>query len=234
MGWIEDGLIEDCYDLADKDTTGYFCRILAGSWVDWYAGMEIQNSDTVVSGGRVYRAFQKPDGVIYKSVTPPVHREGMRTLDGINWVMVQENAVYNCGCRNLHFKDIHLQKARETALSIHFDNDEHSRSVYPGSVMPVQENIVFENMVIQNKTDCLVRSITPVDAVKIVNSVIGTKEEGNCPIRLEALPGREGQYKKTRILLQGNTCYGDVDNIVECQKGREFEMVQCGNLVLDR
>lgn len=27
MGWIEDGLIEDCYDLADRDTTGYFCRI---------------------------------------------------------------------------------------------------------------------------------------------------------------------------------------------------------------
>ena len=33
MGWIEDGLIEDCYDLADEDTTGYFCRILAGAWV---------------------------------------------------------------------------------------------------------------------------------------------------------------------------------------------------------
>ena len=25
-------LIEDCYDLADEDTTGYFCRILAGAW----------------------------------------------------------------------------------------------------------------------------------------------------------------------------------------------------------
>lgn len=234
MGWIEDGLIEDCYDLADKDTTGYFCRILAGSWVDWQEGMEIQNSDTVVNNGRVYRAFQKPDGVIYRSVTPPIHAEGMCTLDGINWVMVQEDVVYNCGCRNLHFKDIRLQKVRETALSIHFDNDNYSRSVYPGSVMPVQENIVFENIVVQNKTGCLVRSITPVDTIKILNSVIGTKEEGNSLIRLETLPGREGQYGMTRILLQGNTCYGGMEDMVECQEGREYEMVQCGNLVLGR
>lgn len=230
MGWIEDGLIEDCYDLEDKDTTGYFCRILAGSWVDWYEGMKIQNSDTVVSGGRLYRAFQKPDGVLYKSVTRPTHKEGMCTLDGINWVMVQENAVYNCGCRNLHFKDIYLQKEREVALSIHFDNDKYSRSVYPGSVMPVQENIIFENLVIQNKTDCLVRSITPVDTVKIINSVIGTKEAGNSPIRLETLPGREGEYGVTQFLLQGNTCCGAVEDIVECHEGREYELTAIGNL----
>ena len=32
LGWIENGLIENCYDFDDADTTGYFCRILAGSW----------------------------------------------------------------------------------------------------------------------------------------------------------------------------------------------------------
>ena len=143
LGWIEDGLIEDCFDLPDKETTGYFCRILAGSWCDWYKGMEIQNSDTVVSNGRIYRAFQQPDGKKYTSVTPPSHKAGMEILDGIHWVMVQEGSIYNCGCRNIHFKDIHLQKEREVALSIHFDHDRYSRSVYPGSEMPVQENIIF-------------------------------------------------------------------------------------------
>ncbi len=231
MGWIEDGLIEDCYDLPDRDTTGYFCRILAGSWVDWYPGMEIQNSDTVVSGGRVYRAFQKPDGRIYRSVTAPLHREGMRTLDGINWVMVQEEAVYDCGCRNLHFRDIHLQKAREVALSIHFDHDCYSRSVYPGSHMPVQENIVFENMVIQNEVACMVRSITPVDNIKICSSVIGTKKAGNSAVRLEVLPGQEGCYQETQILLQGNTCYGEPGEIVECEEGRTYRIVTAGNCV---
>ena len=233
MGWIEDGLIEDCYDLADEDTTGYFCRILAGSWCDWQEGMEIQNSDTVVHDGRLYRAFQSPDGTIYRSMTPPTHTEGMRTIDGINWVMTQEKAVYNCGCRNLHFKDIHLKKQRDVALSIHFDHDAFSRSVYPGSVMPVQENITFENVLVENDTECLVRSITPVDTIKILSSVIGTREKGNSSIRLETLPGQEGNYGKTRILLAGNTCYGDAEAMVTCQEGREYEVTAYGNLNLE-
>lgn len=232
MGWIEDGLIEDCYDLDDQETTGYFCRILAGSWCDWYEGMEIQNSDTVVHEGRVYRAFQKPDGRRYRSETAPVHREGMCTLDGINWVMVQEEAVYNCGCRNLHFKDIHLQKVRETALSIHFDQDAYSRSVYPGSKMPIQENLVFENIMIQNQTDCLIRSITPVDTIKISNSVIGTREWGNSRIRLETLPGQEGNYQETQILLSGNTCYGDPEQVVECEQNRNYTLFTTANFNL--
>lgn len=217
MGWIENGLIEDCYDLADQDTTGYFCRILAGAWCSWYQGMEIQNSDTVVSGGRVYRAFQKPDGVKYCSLTAPVHKSGMKTLDGIHWVMVQEEVTYQCGCRNIHFKDIHLQKEREVALSIHFDHDQYSRSVYPGAVMPVQENLVFENLITENKIKYLVRSITPVDVVKVVNSVIN--ESG---ILLQTLPGEEGKYGLTRILMNGNTCLGKDSAIsIECQEGRE-------------
>lgn len=31
LGWIENGIIEDCYDMDDSDTTGYFCRVLAGA-----------------------------------------------------------------------------------------------------------------------------------------------------------------------------------------------------------
>lgn len=85
---------------------------------------------------------------------------------------------------------------------------------------------------VQNDTACLVRSITPVDVVKICNSVIGTRENGNSTIRLETLPGQEGAYEKTRILLQGNTCYGDPEQIVECQEGREYELTACGNLNL--
>ncbi len=229
MGWIEDGLIEDCYDLADKETTGYFCRILAGSWCDWHEGMEIQNSDTVVSNGRLYRAFQKPDGKIYRSMTAPSHTEGMRTLDGIHWVMAQEDVVYNCGCRNIHFKDIHLQKQRDKALSIHFDHDQYSRSVYPGSEMPVQENIVFENLTVENKVDCLVRSITPVDAVRILNSSL---TEGG--IELECLPGQEGNYPDTRILISGNYLRGKTKSqLVRCDDGRSCSFKAVGNITED-
>lgn len=228
MGWIEDGLIEDCYDLNDEDTTGYFCRILAGAWCDWYKGMEIQNSDTVVSCGRVYRAFQKPDGTRYRSMTTPSHKEGMVTLEGIHWVMVQEDVTYQCGCRNIHFKDIHLQKTRQMALSIHFDHDKYSRSVYPGAVMPVQENLVFENIVMEDNVDCLVRTITPVNTVKVISSVVG---KGLA--RLETLPGFENQYSRTQILVMGSTFTAESSmELVNCEEGRACKLTTLGNIVL--
>lgn len=31
LGWIENGIIENCHDLNAENTTGYFCRILAGA-----------------------------------------------------------------------------------------------------------------------------------------------------------------------------------------------------------
>lgn len=228
MGWIEDGLIEDCYDLNDEDTTGYFCRILAGAWCDWYEGMEIQNSDTVVSAGRVYRAFQKPDGRLYRSMTPPDHEEGMRTLDGIHWVMVQEEVTYQCGCRNIHFKDIHLQKTRQTALSIHFDHDQYSRSVYPGAEMPVQSNLTFENLVSEGRLECLVRSITPVDTVKITGSVVGDSR-----IELECLPERKDCYPDTHVLLLGNTYTAAKKmELVRCGEGRRCQLTMAGSVAL--
>ena len=60
--------------------------------------------------------------------------------------------------------------------------------------------------------------------------MIGTRDMGNSTIRLETLPGEEGNYGKTRLLLMGNTCYGDTDHLVECQKGREYELTTFGNL----
>ena len=62
MGWIEDGVVEKCYDLNAEKTTGFFCRIVAGGWIDWRPGMAVQKSDTVVSNGRLYRVQADPDG----------------------------------------------------------------------------------------------------------------------------------------------------------------------------
>ena len=129
MGWIENGVIEDCYDLDQESTTGFFCRILAGSWGDWTEGMVVRHSDSVVSDGRVYRVCMKPDGQTYISKTRPTHTDGAAELDGITWVMVQDDdPIYNCGCRNIHFKDIFLEKKRPVAFSVHFDHDKWSRS----------------------------------------------------------------------------------------------------------
>ena len=64
LGWIKDGLIEDCWDLDDVDTTGFFARILAGSWCDWSQGMIVRHSDTVVNDGILSKVCARTEEVI--------------------------------------------------------------------------------------------------------------------------------------------------------------------------
>ena len=198
LGWIEDGLVENCHDLPDPEQhSGYFCRILAGAWTDWHSGMEVQQSDTVVSAGRLFRVQANPDGTKYKSITRPTHESGSKTLDGIKWGVVQTNVTYTCGVRNVTFRDIFLEKPR-TAFSIHFDNDKYSRSYYPGAKVPMQEQIVFDNIRVlyDQKSDFLLVG-TPVDAVTIFNSSFrnnAIRFHGN-----QAMP----DYLKTRLNLIG-------------------------------
>ncbi len=171
LGWIEDGVIENMHDLPNPQRqSGYFCRILAGAWVDWRPGMEVQQSDTVVSGGRLYRVQMSPDGIAYKSLTRPTHKTGQQVLDGITWGVLQDDVTYTAGVRNVVFRDIFLGKAR-TAFSIHFDNDKYSRSYYPGAPAPRQENILIENARVLYPTAAdFLRIQTPVDTITIANS----------------------------------------------------------------
>lgn len=165
LGFIEDGVIERCYDLNAENTTGYFCRILAGAWIDWFEGMEVQKSDTVVSNGRLYRVFANADGRKFISKTRPTHLSGHATLDGIDWVMVQEDAVYDAGVRNVTFRDIFLYKPR-TAFSIHFDHDKWSRSFYPGAKNPLQEQLCFENVrILHDGQSSFLSAVTPIDSI---------------------------------------------------------------------
>ncbi|MDR0682586.1 MAG: hypothetical protein LBG15_12180 [Dysgonamonadaceae bacterium] len=195
VGWIENGLIENCYDLQNATTTGFFCRILAGSWVDWYQGMKLQKSDIAVHDGRLYRVIAPPDGKEYVSYTAPTHKSGYQTIDGINWYMMQEGIIYNGGCRNIHFKNIYLQKDRETAFSIHFDMDKWSRSYYPNSEAPVQSNLVFENIHINGKLGNLLSTYTPVDKLQFINL---NWSGGN--IILSSVTGLD--YPSTKITLE--------------------------------
>ncbi len=173
LGWIENGVIENCYDLrTDGELIGFFCRILAGAWRDWEKGLEVQNSDTVVSNGRLYRVQADPDNTIYTSLTQPTHESGTMELDGINWGVVQEDVTYTAGVRNVVFRNIFLEKPR-TSFSIHFDQDRFSRSYYPGSELPFQEQILFENVrVLHEEPASFLNIATPMDVVTLSNSVL--------------------------------------------------------------
>jgi len=219
FGWIEDGVIEDCYDLDQPDTTGFFCRLLAGAWSDWKPEMPIRRSDLVVSSGNLYSANLPVDGLERISHTAPVHDDGIVEYDGIPWKFVQVNHGYDCGVRNVHFKDIFLEKRRARAFSMTFDHDRYSRSVYPGAKMPVQSDIILENIFFKNKVDALAEIRTPCDTLKIINSVMD-----NSTILLDSWDYLVGQYPLTKILFSGTTFKGDGGVIVEAQEGRSAEI----------
>ncbi|MCQ2430992.1 MAG: hypothetical protein MJ175_00150 [Clostridia bacterium] len=215
LGWIEDGIIEDCWDLDDKDTTGFFCRVLAGSWCDWRSGMQVQHSDTVVYDHKVYRVYMKPDHTVYTSVTPPTHAHGIKEYDGIRWLMVEEGDIYSCGCRNIVFRDIHLQKNRPVAFSLHFDKDNWSRSVYPNSVMPVQSGLTFENIEMSGKIGTFLWAATPVDTVRITRSTLDSTS-----VRLGNISTEGAEYGRTEIIFDGCTFRGTGDGLVQTHPGR--------------
>ena len=178
LGWIEDGVVENCHDLFNPDReVGFFCRILAGAWCDWREGMVVQQGDSVVSGGRLYRVSMPVDGRTYVSRTRPDHTSGQRALDGINWVWVQDEAIYGCGVRNITFRDCFLHQPRAAAFSVHYDCDKFSRSHYPGAVTPRQEGILFDNVRIlyTNKVDIL-KVLTPIDSISFCNCALGSGE----------------------------------------------------------
>lgn len=228
VGWIEDGIIENCYDLNDDASVGFFCGIFGGCWLDWYEGMEVMHSDAVVSNGRVYRVVMNPsDGRFYKSVTAPCHESGIAEYDGITWVMAQEGAVYDCGCRNLHFKDIYLQKKRGiSAFVIDFIMDAYARSYYPGSRAGNQENFVFENIHFQSDTPLMLRSNAPVDNIKIINSDMN----GNVLCFQDI--GAEGlEYPTTKVLVSGTTFKGNGSSIITCERKQNVDIKIIGSLV---
>lgn len=170
LGWIENGVVENCHDLGAIGTGNFFCAILAGSWLDWQEGMEVKRSDTVVSNNRLYRVEADPDGTIYRSYTAPNHQKGVVKHDGINWRLVQNDVQYTAGVNNIVFRDIFLNKPR-IGFTIHFDNNNFNRSYYPKAQVPIVQGISLDNVqVLNTKNSNPILSInTPIDVVSVRN-----------------------------------------------------------------
>lgn len=227
VGNIDNGVIENCYDLADDHTVGFFCRILGGAWVDWYKGMKVQHSDTVVYNSRVYRVVMNPrDGKIYESVTPPCHSHGLKDYDGINWVMCTEGNVYNCGCHNIHFKDIHLQKKRNmAAIGIEYNNDTYARSYYPRAEAIPQSDITLENIhIYEDNVPILLRSTSPASNIRIINSKIPSTLLYLKNINADGL-----KYPKTDVYIKNCTVTSENCCPVNAEIGHEAEITISGS-----
>ena len=95
-------------------------------------------------------------------------------LDGLTWVMVQEEVTYTAGVRNVTFRDIWLEKPR-TSFSVHFDHDRWSRSFYPGAMRPEQANLVFDGIRVLHDSDrAFLSAVTPIDSMTVTNSSLGS------------------------------------------------------------
>ena len=228
-GWIEEGIIEKCWDLNAENTTGFFCRMLAGGWIDWIEGMEVQQSDIVVADDRLYRVQMNPDGNTYVSRTKPSHTSGIEQLDGINWGVVQEDVIYNCGVRNVVFRDILLAKPR-IAFSIRFDHDRFSRSYYKGAPKPVQTQISFDNIrILYDDPVPFIHTNTPVGTVSVTNSFL--RNNGF------VFNGKDimDDFGKTKISIV-NTCFNLSDHLKLIRNsvpGKEIEIRLLGNTMMD-
>lgn len=229
LGWITNGVVENCYDLYEKETVGNFCRIPAGAWIDWKPGMEVQQSDAVISNGRLYRVQMQPDGKVYKSVTQPTHETGSKELDGINWGVVQEDVTYTVGVRNVTFRNIFLEKPR-TGFSFSFAKGPYCRSYYPGAEIPMQEQITFDNIrVLHDKPINLIAVSTPVDVFTISNSSIRDNKinfYGN-----KAMP----DYFKTQVNIYGCTFQkaGEMELIKNSIPNKEIFLKTSANIELE-
>lgn len=84
----------------------------------------------------------QPNGEIYTSCTQPTHTFCVEEYDGIQWVCVRNKPVYDCGCRNIVLRDIHLQKKCKCAIGISLNYDNYARSYY--NVVQKEDSIISD------------------------------------------------------------------------------------------
>lgn len=215
FGWIEDGVIEDCYDLDQPATTGFFCRLLSGAWREWFAGMKVRNSDLVAHGGRLYSVKGEPDFTEYTSLNPPEHEDGIVAADGIPWRFVQQDGRRDASIRNVHFRDIFLRKRRELAFCMLLEFNQYARSVYPGVKAPAVENITLENISVEAGVEWLLESNTPCGNIRILNSRLPARA-----VRLSESREGEPDGKRTSVLISGCDFPASGGTLLACSRNR--------------
>ncbi|MBR3766626.1 MAG: hypothetical protein IKL10_00080 [Clostridia bacterium] len=220
VGWIEDGVIENCCDLDDDSTVGYFCRILGGAWCRWYKGMQVQHSDTVAVNGRTYRVVMNPkDGKLYTSDTPPNHERGVKAYDGISWTAVRDTEELNCGCRNITIRDCKLQKKRDTGIAISLNYDTYARSFYPGCKMIPQSNITLENITVENDVGVLLHSNYPTKNVTLKNIDFGnSKLCFDVPSVTDEINYPKVDITAENVIFYDNTIYSNPEHPIKITK----------------
>jgi len=178
LGWIEDGIIEDITFAQDNNyRTGRGLFLLSGAWKNWTSGNSYRTyGDFAVSNGRIYTTSGERTSPATEviSTVRPTHESGTQTYsDGVTWYMMQNVDVgYNSGVKNVVFRDIYISRSSSAVLTASMDNDPFLRSYYPGSIPPVLENIMLENIfTTDERVDRLINSTSCIRNLRIENGV---------------------------------------------------------------
>ncbi|MFP5040888.1 hypothetical protein [Parasediminibacterium sp. JCM 36343] len=170
LGDIEDGVIENCYDLKAEKLEGAFAKIVPAAWVDWKPGIKVRHGDAVVCNGRIYRVLAVMDGKSYESINPPTFSQGSMEIDGIKWMLHQTDTFHTASVKNITFRDIFLESVRVPFQLMSYANN-YSHSYYNGAPVPVLSGISLENIrVISTNKKALVGISAPCDFIAIRNS----------------------------------------------------------------
>lgn len=99
LGSIENGLIDNVTDLSDGTHIGFTSRILSGAWTNWYMGMKVRNSDTVITrSGKMYRVYEsEATGKEFTTTIEPNHTrtDTVVYLNEIPWLFVKSGVSHN-------------------------------------------------------------------------------------------------------------------------------------------
>ena len=100
-------------------------------------------------------------------------------------------------------------------------------SYYPNSEAPVQKDLIFENIFFLADVPVLITANAPVNAIKLINSVV---ENSRVNLAHIDLPGLD--YGTTHILVSGCTlrAHGETE-LVTAEPGRAATLKVLGSIV---
>lgn len=191
IGTIENGLIENCIDLSQNSTYGYFVRLLIGTVSPWKEGMTVKHSDSVIHNGRLYRAVLPSDGTTLISQNPPEHDKGFRIIDSIPWIFIKDYSDFDeipmkAEINNVTFKNLISEKKRKSTVILYVGDNCYHRGRREDGPIPKIRNITFENLNIKGDTENAFYFCAPFENLIIKNCDLNNSailfEQGSCGI----------------------------------------------------
>lgn len=219
LGWIENVTLENIYNEAKRETRpyGYVIRLIAGSWADWASGNMYRFSDTIVApNGCVYRLVG-PDTTAteHESTVAPTIQAGRETTsDGLQWRFIQNYTKYNCAIKNLVIKNLYCERERDCIICIANEDSAYNRGVYPGTVPPLHQNIVLDNISVSGNVGTLVAVQMGFEELKLINS----------NLNFEKVIDDYASYDTKSIVALSNNTYRNESNFVLASATRQHQI----------